>query len=80
LYAMVAPNIPNSYGGSIRFFDGYLEPYEGGEISAISQLAVFMNVDVSPEATRLRIYIYHPPGAKQSHIFRVIMFRPIGTF
>lgn len=80
IYAVVAPNIPGAYGGGIRFFDGYLEPYEGGELSAVSQLAVFMNTTASTEATRLRLYIYYPPGATQSHIFRVIMFRPIGTF
>ena len=76
IYAVVAPNILG-----IRFFDGYMEPYEGGgEMSSINPLAVFLDVGQSPELSRLRLFIYYPKGVGQTYIFRVIMFRPLNTF
>lgn len=81
IYATVAPNIPISMGGGVRFFDGYMEPYEdSGEMSSINPLAVFLSTDLSTEATKLRLFIYYPAGVLQTYIFRVIMFRPLGTF
>ena len=40
LYAVFFPNIPASMGGSARFFDGYLYPYQGKWQEAINSLAI----------------------------------------
>lgn len=75
MYAMMAPNIPASMGGSVRFFDGYLYPYQGKWQEAINSLALKIDPTVSVEAARIRFWIYYPAGVKQNHVLRFITYR-----
>jgi len=80
LYCMMAPNIPPSMGGGVRFFDGYLYPYHGKWQECVNSLALTIDPSQSVEAARSRFWIYYPQGAVQSHILRVITFRQRDTF
>jgi len=80
MYAMMAPNLPPSMGGGVRFFDGYLYPYEGKWQECINSLALTIDPSLSVEAARVRFWIYYPAGAKQSHVLRVITYRKPQTF
>lgn len=80
LYAVAAPDIPANLGGAMRFFDSYLEPMEGGCIEALNAAAFHLNPSPAPGATVLRIYVYYPAGAAQTHILRLVTYRPTGMF
>jgi len=80
LYAMMAPNIPPANGGGVRFFDGYLYPYQGKWQECISSLSLKVDPSVSVEAARIRFWIYYPAGAKQTHVLRTITYRQPATF
>ena len=73
-------NIPAAYGGSCRFFDGYLYPYQGIWQEAINTLALTIDPSVTIEAARVRFWITYPAGAKQNHVLRVITYRKPETF
>jgi hypothetical protein len=77
LYASLAPNIPSV---NARMFDSYLERDEGKQIDSVNEIAAFLSVDVSPELARLRIWCYYPAGSTVEHIFRLVTYRPLGTF
>jgi len=80
LYAVMAPNIPPSMGGSARFFDGYLYPYEGRWQEAVNSLAIEVDPSQTVEAARTRFFLYYPAGAKNSHVLRIITFRLAESF
>jgi len=75
MYAVMAPNIPAAYGGSCRFFDGYLYPYQGTWQEAVNSLALTIDPSVTIEAARIRFWILYPAGAKQNHVLRIITYR-----
>lgn len=76
-YATLAPNIPTV---NARMFDSYLERNEGGELESMNEIAAFLNPVPTPELTRLRMWVFYPPGSKVEHIFRLVTYRPLGTF
>ncbi len=80
LYVIGAPNIPASMGGQVRFFDGYLACDTGSEISTENPEAKKLDPALSPEASKFRIMLYYPAGAKQTHVLRLRTYRPPGTF
>jgi hypothetical protein len=75
MYAMLAPNIPAASGGSVRFFDGYLYPYQGKWQECVNSLSLKIDPSQSVEAARIRFWIYYPAGAKQNHVLRIITYR-----
>lgn len=80
LYAIAAPNIPSSFGGQVRLFDGYLAAFAGEfQVAAIDPTARSLDPTTSPEASKFRIYCYYPAGLKKEHILRLITYRPSGT-
>jgi hypothetical protein len=79
LYVMLAPNIPSSFGGRVRFFDGYLYPYKDDWMVAINTMAYEINPSVTVEAARMRIWVYYPAGTKLEHILRLVTYRPTGS-
>lgn len=80
LYCMMAPNIPSSMGGNVKFFDGYLATYEGQWQECINTLALTINPSQTVEAARIRFWLYYPAGAKQNHVLRIITYRQPATF
>jgi len=80
MYAMMAPNIPVAMGGGVRFFDGYLYPYQGKWQEAVNSLALKIDPSASVEAARIRFWLYYPAGAKQNHVLRFITYRRPETF
>jgi len=91
-YAIMAPSIPNAYGGSIAVFDSYLGAHPLDEIDAeniaydpiqaLSPQATVLNPAVATGANIIRLYIYHPVtlGSYLSHIFRLVTYRQPTTF
>jgi hypothetical protein len=79
-FVVAAPDIPVSYGGCVRFFDAYLSEYENDLLEVVNPQAVTLDPTLAAAASVLRVYIYHPPGAKQTHILRLIMYRKPDTF
>ena len=79
LYVMLAPNIPTSYGGQIRFFDGYLYPYKDDWMVAINTMASPIDPTATVEAARIRVWVYYPAGVKLEHILRLVTYRPLGS-
>jgi hypothetical protein len=77
MYVMMAPNIPASMGGRVTFFDGYMWPYRGTRMDSINTMAREMNPYVTPEAARVRVWIYYPAGVKLQHVMRIITFRKV---
>jgi hypothetical protein len=79
-FIVAAANIPPLYGGSIPLMDCYLHPWEGKWVDSRSPHAMKLSPEASPEASKIRVYLYHPAGAKQTHILRFITFRPSGSW
>jgi hypothetical protein len=91
-YVVMAPDIPVAYGGGVKFFDGYLKPYSNGHMRSVNQLATKLDPEkwVSPyttatgtsdgDNTKICAFLYYPKGTKNTHIFRLITYRPNGTF
>lgn len=81
-YAVVAPAIPGSMGGSIMVFDAYLGANPDNLVEALSPQATVMD-PAGPggaAAAVLRLYIVHPAGSKLSHVLRLVTYRAPGTF
>lgn len=78
IYAMAAPDLgqPNY----VRLFDGYVGLLAGETLEVFSPSAKHMNPNLAPGASVLRVYIYHPAGAKRSHVLRLVTYRGAGTF
>jgi hypothetical protein len=74
-YALMAPNLPASIGGSVPFFDSYLYPRQGEWLSALNTLALTLDPSVTVEAARIRIWVYYPAGAKQTHVLGLKSYR-----
>lgn len=79
-FIVAAPNLPPAVNGSIPLMDCYLEPWEGRWIDSRSPHAMKVDPTASVEASKIRIYLFHPAGAKQTHILRFITFRPNGSW
>lgn len=81
-YAVVAPAIPASMGGSVAIFDGYLGANPDNLISALSPQATVLDPagPAGPAGSTLRIYCVHPAGAKLTHVLRLVSYRAPGTF
>lgn len=75
MYAVMAPNLPVAIGGGVRFFDGYLYPYQGKWQEAVNTLSLKVDPSQSVEAARIRFWIFYPEGAKQNHVLRVMTYR-----
>ena len=80
MYAVMAPNLTPAQGGSVRFFDGYLYPYEGKWQEAVNSLSLKIDPSQSVEAARVRFWIYYPQGVGQNHVLRIITYRKPETF
>jgi len=80
IYSVIAPYIPTAFGGQVRFFDGYLHPHSSKWLESINTMAVKLDPSASPEAARLRTWIFYPAGAAQEHVLRYITYRAVGTF
>lgn len=81
-YAVVAPAIPGSMGGSIMVFDAYLGANPDNLVEALSPQATVMD-PTGPggaPAAVLRLYVVHPAGSKLSHVLRLVTYRAPGTF
>jgi hypothetical protein len=78
-YTVLAPNVPSSLGGKNRIFDSYLAPYAGREIKAINTMSYAVDPTTSIEAGRLRIWLYYPKGTSNTHVLRLITYRPINS-
>lgn len=79
IYVIVAPDIPLAMGGNVKFFDGYLYQFSGYRMEAENSTASVLDPTLSTYASMLRVYIFYPPGAKQSHVLRLITYRPVGA-
>jgi len=81
-FAIGAPQIPASLGGSIVQFDAYLKYYAGLELGATSPSAKSLDPagPGGPAGAELRVYIFYPAGEKLNHILRLVTYRPAGTF
>jgi hypothetical protein len=82
LYVIMAPGIPVANGGQVRFFDGYMKPFEGETIRAVNPSAVHLNPNdgAGGISTVIRVCLWYPIGAKDHHILRLITYRSLGTF
>ena len=92
VYTIIAPGIPNAFGGSVAVFDSYmgalpLDEMGTGEISyhpveALSPQATVLNPSAAPGASVIRLYIYHPAtgGTFINHILRLVTYRQPTTF
>jgi hypothetical protein len=90
-YVVLSPDIPAAYGGQVKFFDGYLKPYANGHMRSVNQLATKLDpaLWVAPDTTatgssdgdntKICAFLYYPKGTKNTHIFRLITYRPNGT-
>jgi len=81
-YAVVAPTIPPSYGGSIAVFDAYLGSNPDNLIAALSPQATVLDPagEAGAAGAVVRLYIVHPAGSKLSHVLRLVTYRAPGTF
>lgn len=91
-YVVMAPDLPTPYGGGVKFFDGYLLPYSGSQMSSLNQLATHLDpikwgapyTDLTGTSdgdnTKIRALLYYTKGSKHTHVFRLITYRPPGTF
>lgn len=81
-YAVIAPDIPGSLGGSIAVFDGYLGGTPDLRVEALSPQAQVLDVSGpgGPAGVLLRLAIFHPAGSKLHHVMRLVMYRAPGTF
>ena len=83
-YALIAPDIPNAYGGSVAVFDGYLGATPDGKVEALSPQATILNPALGAGASVVRLYIVHPvPGVTPtyySHVLRLVTYRQPTTF
>jgi len=81
-YAVGAPQIPAVYGGQVLQFDAYLKFYKGSVLGATSPQAEALdpNGPGGRAAAELRIFIYYPAGTKNTHVLRLVTYRPPGTF
>lgn len=80
MYAVMAPNIPPSFGGSCRFFDGYLYPYQGKWQECVNSLGLIIDPSLTVEAARIRFWFFYPAGVKQNHVLRIVTYRKPETF
>jgi hypothetical protein len=81
-YAVIAPDIPGSSGGSIAVFDSYLGIAPNRTVEALSPQATILD-PTGPGGSAgalLRLYIFHPAGKKLSHVLRLVSYRAPGTF
>jgi len=81
-YAIAAPQIPASYGGSIVQFDAYLKFHAGKTLGATSPAAKALDPYGAGgmAGAELRVYVYYPAGTQNDHILRLVTYRPAGTF
>jgi hypothetical protein len=81
-YAIGAPLIPAIYGGQIVQFDAYLKYFVGKQLGATSPQAKALDPagPGGPAAAELRIHIYYPKGTANTHVLRLVTYRPSGTF
>lgn len=77
LYVMMAPNIPASMGGQVTFFDAYMYPFRGNKMDSINTMARTLDPSVTPEAARIRVWVYYPAGVKLEHVMRIVTFRNV---
>lgn len=75
IYSLLAPGIPASMGGAVPFFDSYLYPNQGTWMDCVNTMALALDPSASPEAAKMRVYIYYPAGAKQTHLLALKMYR-----
>lgn len=75
VYALLAPDIPTSMGGAVPFFDSYLYPNEGQWMNCVNTMALALDPSASPSAAKVRVYVYYPAGAKQTHLLALKMYR-----
>lgn len=82
-YAVLVPDVPGDQGGSIAVFDGYLgSNTKSMTVEAMSPQASVLdpNGPAGAAGVVLRLFIFHPPGQKLSHVMRLVMYRQPGTF
>lgn len=77
LYAVGAPSLA-AFGGAVRFFDGYMRAQPDGRIVSASPQAKQLTPEI-PGANYVNFYVYHPAGAKFSHLVRIVTYRELGT-
>jgi hypothetical protein len=75
IYVCIAPNLPKANGGQVPFFDSYLYPHQGKWLSCVNSLAIKLDPSASPEAARVRTWVFYPAGAQLSHVIAFRMFR-----
>jgi len=82
VYVVGAPSIPGSMGGSIRFFDGYLASFVGGELNCENVAAAHLDPthEAGDAGAQIGFWVYHPSGCKHNHFFRLKTFRPNFSF
>ena len=81
-YAIGAPMIPAALGGQIVQFDAYLKFYKGQVLGATSPQAKALD-PAGPgglASAVLSIYVYYPKGTQNTHVLRLVTYRPPGTF
>ena len=76
-FVVGAPNVPTSYGGQQRMFDGYLEPSAVSQntISAIAPAAQPLDPTVNAEGGKMKFWFYYPKGTSHTHVVRLITYR-----
>jgi hypothetical protein len=79
-YVIAAPEVPNSLGGQIRFFDSYMALNEGKIIKSDNLEAKSLDPSANQLASKVKVLTYYPKGAKQTHIFRLRTYRPPNTW
>lgn len=81
-YAVIAPAIPGSFGGSIAVFDSYLGTAPDRTVAALSPQAVILDPSGpgGDAGCLLRLFLFHPQGSKLSHVLRLVTYRAPGTF
>jgi len=77
-YAVGGPAIPYSMGGSIPFFDGYLQRFAGKELECCSDTVKVLdpNTAAGVAGATIRFYFVHPAGSKHEHVLRFVTYRP----
>lgn len=78
IYAVAAPDLGQA--NLVRLFDGYIGMLAGDVLEVFSPAAKHLDPAVHPLASVLRVYIFHPAGAKRSHVLRLVTYRGAGTF
>lgn len=81
-FAVGAPLIPAALGGQVLQFDAYLKYYRGKVLGATSPQAKALNPNGPGgiAAAELRVYVYYPKGTQNTHVLRLVTYRPPGTF